>query len=69
SNAHRGKERKRARTGPVPSITQPPPARTASSGWRELIKRVYQIASSTLTEIAKAFPSPNHREKSLRRRL
>ena len=43
SNAHRGKERKRARTGPVPSITQPPPARMASSGWREPIKMVYQV--------------------------
>ncbi len=43
SNAHRGKETKRGPTGPGVPIVQPPPATKASPGWRELIKKVYEV--------------------------
>jgi hypothetical protein len=43
SNAHRGKERKRGQVTSVPPILRPAPATRASPGWRELIKRVYEV--------------------------
>lgn len=43
SNAHRGKERKRAKTGPLLPIVEPPSAPITSPGWRELIKRLYEV--------------------------
>jgi len=43
SNAHRGKERKRAKTGPLLPIVEPPSAPITSPGWRELIKKVYEV--------------------------
>jgi hypothetical protein len=43
SNAHRGKERRRGQTTSVPPILSAPPPRRASPGWRELIKKVYEI--------------------------
>jgi hypothetical protein len=43
SNAHRGMERKRGAATTVPSVLTPPPTRTASPGWRELIRKVYEV--------------------------
>ena len=43
SNAHRGKERKRGRATLVPPTSSPPPPKEASPGWRELIKKVYEV--------------------------
>jgi hypothetical protein len=43
SNAHRGKETKRGQAKSVPPILRPPPPTRASPGWRELIKRVYEV--------------------------
>jgi hypothetical protein len=43
SNAHRGKERKRGRAASVMPRFQPPPPERASPGWRELIRRVYEV--------------------------
>jgi hypothetical protein len=38
-----GKERKRAKTGPLLPIVEPPSAPITSPGWRELIKKVYEV--------------------------
>jgi len=43
SNAHRGKERKRGLATSVLPILNPPPLRRASPGWRELIRKVYEV--------------------------
>ena len=43
SNAHRGKERKRGLAGPVQPVPKPLPATKPSPGWRELIKKVYEV--------------------------
>ena len=43
SNAHRGQERKRGRAASAMPRFQPPPAGRASPGWRELIRRVYEV--------------------------
>ena len=43
SNAHRGKERKRGRATLVPPTSSLPPPKEASPGWRELIRKVYEI--------------------------
>jgi hypothetical protein len=43
SNAHRGTQRKRPTVGPLMLIAQPPPDTTASPGWRELIRKVYEV--------------------------
>jgi hypothetical protein len=43
SNAHRGKERKRRQARSAPPILKPAPATRASPGWRELIKKVYEV--------------------------
>lgn len=43
SNAHRGKERKRGQATPFPPILRPPLPKKASPGWRELIKKVYEV--------------------------
>jgi hypothetical protein len=42
SNAHRGKERKRAQATSAMPILTPPPPKQASPGWRELIRKVYE---------------------------
>ena len=42
SNAHRGRERKRGQATSLSPILKPPPT-SASPGWRELIKRVYEV--------------------------
>jgi hypothetical protein len=43
SNAHRGKEKKRGRAASVMPVLQPPPPGKPSPGWRELIRRVYEV--------------------------
>jgi hypothetical protein len=43
SNAHRGKERKRGRAAWVMPCLPPPTPGKASPGWRELIRRVYEV--------------------------
>lgn len=43
SNAHRGKRRKRGQALSVPAMVEPPPTSTTSPGWRELIKKVYEV--------------------------
>jgi len=43
SNAHRARQRNRGAAGPVMPITQPTSATQASPGWRELIKKVYEV--------------------------
>ena len=43
SNAHRGMEKKRGARAPVPSGQTSPPTRTTSPGWRELIRKVYEV--------------------------
>ena len=42
SNAHRGRQRKRGQAFTALSMVEPPPARKATPGWRELIKKVYE---------------------------
>jgi hypothetical protein len=42
SNAHRGSETRRGQASPL-LMSQPPPATTASPGWREMIKQVYEV--------------------------
>jgi len=43
SNAHRGRERKRGKDPSVLPMLEPPPAPTTSPGWRELIRKVYEV--------------------------
>jgi hypothetical protein len=43
SNAHRGVMKKRGQTTSVMSPLTPPPSREASPGWRELIRKIYQV--------------------------
>jgi len=43
SNAHRGKERKRGRAASAMPVLAPSPPERASPGWRDLIRRVYEV--------------------------
>ena len=43
SNAHRGMIRKRGEATSVTAILAPPPPKKASPGWRELIRKVYEV--------------------------
>jgi hypothetical protein len=43
SNAHRGVMKKRGQTTSVMSPLTPPPPMKASPGWRELIRKIYQV--------------------------
>ena len=43
SNAHRGKEKKRGRAASALPVLEPPPPGKASPGWRELIRKVYEV--------------------------
>jgi len=43
SSAHRGMMRKRGQATSVMPVLAPPPAERASAGWRELIRRVYEV--------------------------
>ena len=43
SSAHRGRKSKQKQPALVPPILRPPPTTSASPGWRELIKRVYEV--------------------------
>jgi hypothetical protein len=43
SNAHRGMMKKRGQGASVMPIPTPPPPRKASPGWRELIRKVYEV--------------------------
>jgi hypothetical protein len=43
SNAHRGMMRKRSQATSVLPILKPPPPRRPSAGWRELIRKVYEV--------------------------
>jgi hypothetical protein len=43
SNAYRARQRKQGQALSVMPMPGPPPAGTTSPGWRELIKRVYQV--------------------------
>jgi hypothetical protein len=43
SNAHRGRQRKRGLATLAPPVLKPPPRTRASPGWRELIKKVYEV--------------------------
>jgi hypothetical protein len=43
SNAHRGVMKKQGRATSIMPILTPPPPKQASPGWRELIRKVYQV--------------------------
>jgi hypothetical protein len=43
SNAHRGREKKRERAASMMPVLEPPPPKQASPGWRELIRKVYEV--------------------------
>jgi hypothetical protein len=43
SNAHRGRLRKHGKALAPLSMVEPPPAGTTSPGWRELIRKVYEV--------------------------
>jgi hypothetical protein len=43
SNAHRGKERRQGQTTLIPPVLKPPLRTGASPGWRERVKKVYEV--------------------------
>ena len=48
SDAHRGMMRKRGQATSVLPILSPPPPRRAAPGWRDLIRKVYEVDPQTI---------------------